>query len=133
MLLGIKNDSETSAIISTLTVPLPVQDYPIYMNVSQNEFDQLLYNPYQGGVKESNTGKFKRRDVKLVPRMNVLVWMFDGVSRNFFIRNVPKTWEYMTKVMKGTVFENYNVVGRNSLPNIVPFWTGNIYSVNISG
>lgn len=40
-------------------------------------------------------------------RMNVLMFGFDSVSRNTFIRKLPKSYKYFTEVMKGIVLEGY--------------------------
>ena len=39
--------------------------------------------------------------------MDVLMFGFDSVSRNTFIRKLPKSYKYFTKVMKGIVLEGY--------------------------
>ena len=43
--------------------------------------------------------------------MNVLMFGFDSMSRMTWIRNLPKTYEYFTKHLGGTVLEGYNIVG----------------------
>ncbi|CAG0920192.1 unnamed protein product, partial [Notodromas monacha] len=62
------------------------------------------------------------------PVKNVIVWMFDAISRNAFTRNLPKTWAFMEKEANGVLFKGFNVHGFNSMPNIIPFWTGKLLS-----
>lgn len=38
-------------------------------------------------------------------RLNVLMFGFDSVSRNTFIRKLPKSYTYLTNVLKGFVLK----------------------------
>lgn len=38
-------------------------------------------------------------------KLNVLMLGFDSLSRNTFIRKLPKSYEYLTKELKGLVLE----------------------------
>ena len=43
--------------------------------------------------------------------LNVLMFGFDSLSRNAFIRKLPKAYYYMTESLKTDVLEGYNIVG----------------------
>lgn len=38
-------------------------------------------------------------------RLNVLMFGLDSLSRNTFIRKLPKSYEYLTKVLHGNVLQ----------------------------
>lgn len=40
-------------------------------------------------------------------KLNVLMFGFDSLSRNTFIRKLPKSYEYLTKVLHGDVLQGY--------------------------
>ncbi|CAG0912203.1 unnamed protein product [Notodromas monacha] len=99
---------------------------------SQKEWAEVIYaarkNPAIVTTSTNRTPDFTetlRQEHKLPPKveLNVLVWMFDGISSSFFLRNVPKAASYLTNSTDGVLFRNFNTVGRNSLPNMIPFWT----------
>ncbi|CAG0919436.1 unnamed protein product [Notodromas monacha] len=55
---------------------------------------------------------------------NILYLVYDGISRNFFVRNLPKTWQFMKSKMRGIEFHGHSALGLNSAPNQIPLWTG---------
>ncbi len=67
-----------------------------------------------------------------MPVQNVVLWMYDGISRSYFTHNLPKTWAYLETLLEhksgggGFLFRGHNTVGFNSLPNFSAFMKGNI-------
>ena len=59
-------------------------------------------------------------------KLNVLLWGFAGTSTNAFVREMPKSYSYMMKDLKGFLFRGYNVVGEGARENIVPILAGEI-------
>ncbi|CAH1183697.1 unnamed protein product [Phaedon cochleariae] len=57
-------------------------------------------------------------------RMNVLMFGFDSLSRNAFIRKLPKTYEYITEFLEGDVLQGYNIVGDGTPQALIPILTG---------
>lgn len=55
---------------------------------------------------------------------NVLMFGFDSLSRNAFIRKLPKTYEYLTKKLGAIVLTSYNIVGDGTPQALVPILTG---------
>ena len=54
---------------------------------------------------------------------NVLMFGFDSVSRMSFIRQLPKSYEYMLK-QGFIVLKGYNIVGDGTPQNLLPILTG---------
>ena len=65
--------------------------------------------------------------------MNILIWLFDSVSKNYFKHNLQKTWTFLDSLSEeksgrgGFLLEGHNLVGYNSMPNLVSLWTGETY------
>jgi hypothetical protein len=49
---------------------------------------------------------------------------FDSLSRNAFIRKLPKTYKYLTKYLNGDVLQGYNIVGDGTPQALIPILTG---------
>jgi hypothetical protein len=74
------------------------------------------------------------KDQKM-PVQNILLWMYDGISRSYFMHNLPKTWAYLESLLEhksgggGFLFRGHNTVGLNSHPNWSAFMRGEwVYS-----
>lgn len=51
---------------------------------------------------------------------NVVMYGFDSLSRNAFIRKLPKTYEYMVTHLKADVLQGYNIVGDGTPQALIP-------------
>lgn len=76
-----------------------------------------------------STGFRNSVERKPVPRgredsLNVLIFGFDSTSKNGFIRRMPKSYKYITEVMKFTVLNGYNIVGDGTPAALFPILTG---------
>lgn len=49
---------------------------------------------------------------------------FDSLSKNAFIRKLPKTYEYLTHKLHGDVLQGYNIVGDGTPQALIPILTG---------
>ena len=67
----------------------------------------------------------------LKEKLNFMVILFDSTSYNQFRRIFPLTFKYLNGLKNNFIFENFNVVGANTYPNIVPFFTGLNINPNI--
>ncbi|KAI0240983.1 hypothetical protein LSAT2_003885, partial [Lamellibrachia satsuma] len=56
--------------------------------------------------------------------LNVLMIGFDSVSRLTWMRNLPKTYDYLVKVLGAVVLEGYNIVGDATTAALLPMFTG---------
>lgn len=57
-------------------------------------------------------------------KMNVLMFGFDSMSRNSFIRKLPKTYDYLQRTLHSIVLEGYNIVGDGTPQALIPILTG---------
>lgn len=44
----------------------------------------------------------------------------DSLSRNAFIRKLPRTYKYMTEELKADVLQSYNIVGDGTPQALIP-------------
>ena len=56
--------------------------------------------------------------------LNVLIWGFDSISHNTFIRKLPKSYELLVNGLGGTVLKGYNIVGDGTPQALIPILTG---------
>lgn len=83
--------------------------------------------------KWSGTGIGIRKDVEIVKRQksihdggyNVIMFGFDSMSRNAFIRKLPKAYKYLTNELKADVLKGYNIIGDGTPQALIPLLTGN--------
>lgn len=55
---------------------------------------------------------------------NVIMYGFDSLSRNAWIRKLPKTFEFMTKSLDADVLQGYNIIGDGTPQALIPLLTG---------
>lgn len=81
------------------------------------------------GVKEDPSSRAKW-DWEKVPntglKMNVLMFGFDSLSRNTFIRKLPRSYRYLKHSLNALVLEGYNIVGDGTPQALIPILTGKI-------
>ncbi|XP_057331266.1 uncharacterized protein LOC130671406 isoform X2 [Microplitis mediator] len=58
--------------------------------------------------------------------LNVLMFGFDSLSRNTFIRKLPKTYQYIKQSLNAQVLEGYNIIGDGTPQALIPILTGKI-------
>ncbi|KAL0859749.1 hypothetical protein ABMA27_010108 [Loxostege sticticalis] len=56
--------------------------------------------------------------------INVLVFGYDSMSKNGFIRRLPKTYKYITEELKVTILHGYNIVGDGTPAALFPILSG---------
>ncbi|XP_046607068.1 uncharacterized protein LOC124298720 isoform X2 [Neodiprion virginianus] len=59
-------------------------------------------------------------------KLNVLMFGFDSLSRNTFIRKLPKSYRYLKQNLNALVLEGYNIVGDGTPQALIPILTGKI-------
>ncbi|XP_026672078.1 uncharacterized protein LOC108628160 isoform X1 [Ceratina calcarata] len=59
-------------------------------------------------------------------KLNVLMFGFDSLSRNTFIRKLPKTYQYLKENLDALILEGYNIVGDGTPQALIPILTGKI-------
>lgn len=60
----------------------------------------------------------------LHPKLSVLMWGHDSLSRNMFIRKLPISFDFLKNKLGGTVVEGYNIVGDGTPQALIPILTG---------
>lgn len=56
--------------------------------------------------------------------LNVLMFGFDSLSRNTFIRKLPQSYKYLHDQLGAVVLEGYNIVGDGTPQALIPILTG---------
>ena len=51
---------------------------------------------------------------------NVIMFGFDSLSRNAWIRKLPKSYKYMTEHLNADVLQGYNIVGDGTPQALIP-------------
>lgn len=64
------------------------------------------------------------QDLPTNPFYNVLMFGFDSLSRNAFIRKLPRTYSYLTEQLGAVVLEGYNIVGDGTPQALIPLLSG---------
>lgn len=59
-------------------------------------------------------------------KLNVLMFGFDSLSKNTFIRKLPKSYRYLKKTLDTLVLDGYNIVGDGTPQALIPITTGKI-------
>lgn len=72
-------------------------------------------------VKE-NTGWDKLPQDSL--HLNFLMIGFDSLSRNTFIRTLPRSYAFLTQTLGAHVMQGYNIVGDGTPQQLIPILTG---------
>ncbi|KAK3922998.1 Arylsulfatase [Frankliniella fusca] len=56
--------------------------------------------------------------------LSVIMWGMDSISRNNFIRKLPRTHKFLTETLGALVLEGYNIVGDGTPQALIPILTG---------
>ncbi|KAK3867547.1 hypothetical protein Pcinc_027003 [Petrolisthes cinctipes] len=57
-------------------------------------------------------------------KLNYLMLGLDSLSRNTFIRTLPKSYAFLTEVLGAHIMEGYNIVGDGTPQQLIPILTG---------
>lgn len=69
-------------------------------------------------------GKIPTRRTPVTSHYNVLMLGFDSLSRNAFIRKLPKSHSYLVEEIGAHVITGYNIVGDGTPQALIPILTG---------
>ncbi|XP_055612685.1 uncharacterized protein LOC129759308 [Uranotaenia lowii] len=75
------------------------------------------------GIREDNNIR-SRTSWNKENTLNVLMIGYDSLSRNAFIRKLPKAYKYLTKYLKADVLQGYNIIGDGTPQALIPLLTG---------
>ncbi len=116
MLKAIERDKTYEKFRKTV-IKEPINDSLINPLLSDLNFTECVFSDYQDKY----------------PKMNFFMMGFDSISFPNLRRILPKTYKYLTEDRKNDylVYENMNIVGENTFPNIVPMLSGLIVEDNL--
>lgn len=80
--------------------------------------DRKYWNGLLTGIRKNDTVHHDMTHQKMP--YNVIMYGLDSLSRNAFIRKLPKTHEFMTKHLKADILEGYNIVGDGTPQALIP-------------
>ncbi|KAI4464458.1 hypothetical protein MML48_3g00001665 [Holotrichia oblita] len=97
------------------------------VNVSCVASDSTTWKSILTGIR-LNKEIWDRSGWQYVPqdglKLNVLMFGFDSISRNTFIRKLPKSYDYLVNHLGGLVLKGYNIVGDGTPQALTPILTG---------
>lgn len=80
----------------------------------------VFYNNFHAHVRK-NPSVLRFQDDK---ELGVAVIGLDSMSRLNFMRQLARSYKYITEEIQGTVMLGFNKVGENTFPNVIPMLTG---------
>jgi hypothetical protein len=93
----------------------------------KDSVDKIFEASNESIKKENNLQDFKIDLSEIVTnkKFNVLMFGIDSVSKKHFKRIFPKTLSFLSnKLSNNIIYENYNSIGVNTFPNLVPMLSG---------
>ncbi|XP_043526689.1 uncharacterized protein LOC122537526 [Frieseomelitta varia] len=100
-----------------------------FVDVKCESKDGNKWHSIMAGVKDDPEVKEKSKWEYVgnkVLKLNVLMFGFDSLSRNTFIRKLPKTYQYLKEYLGALILEGYNIVGDGTPQALIPILTGKI-------
>lgn len=84
----------------------------------------LVHKPHQPPLNIISPLNVLESSSELPAYFNVLMFGFDSLSRNTFIRKLPKTYKYLVNDLNAVVLKGYNIVGDGTPQALTPILTG---------
>lgn len=93
-----------------------------FVGVTCKYKEKLIYRNYHTYIlKKSRT---KLADKKNAFKPQVFILVIESMSRLNMIRHMPKTYSYLTNIMKIEILKGLTKIADNSFPNMIAFLTG---------
>lgn len=103
----------------------------IFVKIYKNQFINtliwcLFYSNRQywkgilTGIRKEAYEKAKPLEVTKEMPFNVIMFGFDSLSRNAWIRKLPKSYKYMIEHLGADVLQGYNIVGDGTPQALIP-------------
>ena len=108
--------------LSPVTLLLCSRHRTQYPRLSPCRWSNTVAGIRQDEEIKANTGWDKVPEDSV--RLNYLMIGFDSLSRNTFIRTLPKTYAFLTKDLDAYVLQGYNIVGDGTPQQLLPILTG---------
>ncbi|XP_076395907.1 uncharacterized protein LOC100877796 [Megachile rotundata] len=123
------NDNEVSYTTPVESDNSYVLKHSDFVDVKCESKDGTEWHSIMAGVKDDPEAKERHRWENVgnkALKLNVLMFGFDSLSRNTFIRKLPKTYQYLREYLSALVLEGYNIVGDGTPQALIPILTGKI-------
>lgn len=84
--------------------------------------DRKYWNGLLTGIRKNsiNLNPSTKHAIDDDSPMNVIMFGLDSMSRNAFMRKLPRTYQYLTEVLHADVLKGYNIVGDGTPQAIIP-------------
>lgn len=92
----------------------------IKVTCNNNDKGMKIYEDYFAFVPKAPKKTSPVKELK----PNVLIIGLDAISRVNLHRQLPRTYEFLMKKLKGVELLGYNKVADNTFPNLIPVFTG---------
>ncbi|GFT83877.1 uncharacterized protein NPIL_74251 [Nephila pilipes] len=107
-----------------------VGDVPLegdYFHAKCEAKDGLKWKNIMAGIYKNESVLARARSIQPPAesmKLNVLMFGLDSMSRLHYMRKLPKTYKYLTEVLKASVLKGYNIVGDGTPQALIPMLTG---------
>lgn len=92
-----------------------------FVRVSCKAADGSRWSGSLAGIRKSVNLMKKKNSAR---GFNVLMFGFDSLSRNAFMRKLPKSYKYLTEELGAHVLKAYNIIGDGTPQALTPILTG---------
>lgn len=84
--------------------------------------DRKYWNGLLTGIRKNsiNLNPSAKHAIDDDSPLNVIMFGLDSMSRNAFMRKLPRTYQYLTEVLHADVLKGYNIVGDGTPQAIIP-------------
>nr|XP_002741805.1 PREDICTED: uncharacterized protein LOC100366885 [Saccoglossus kowalevskii] len=93
----------------------------------ENDFDSVNYEMHPGIAPNQdalNWAKISNPMPQSALDVNIIVLGLESTSHMNFLRQMPKSYQYLTEIMEAVVLEGYNIVGDATVEAMIPVLTG---------
>lgn len=126
----IRNDDFSSSKGKIVKLTSEVGNIPLesdFFHVKCESKDGHTWKNIMAGVFRNESVVRRVKAAKLpdhAMKLNVLMFGLDSMSRLHYMRKLPKTYKYLTEVLKSVVLKGYNIVGDGTPQALIPILTG---------
>lgn len=89
--------------------------------------ERKYWNGLLTGIRKTKENNVKPKPPSEELPFNVIMFGLDSLSRNAFIRKLPRTYKYMTDELKADVLQSYNIVGDGTPQALIPVRNVNLW------
>lgn len=105
--------------------------FGIFIDTKQELFPSCRWSSILAGIR-NDQDVLDHSGWHLLPPntlgLNVLMFGFDSLSRNTFIRKLPRSYTFLKEHLNAFTLEGYNIVGDGTPQALIPILTGEYVS-----